>query len=151
MRYQCTVVELFFLSKATCRATCCPPDFRFCLLLFIPCAPPSSGGWSGDFGEDCLSTQCEFRSRLTCRATQGTAQQRQTGVAFFLVTFSLAKQEKVTSCRATPDGFVFDYCVHHRCASGFAATLRQADETTSHSTKLSKYDSQVAGYQGERC
>ena len=33
---------------------------------------------------------------------------RQTGVAFFLVTFSLAKQEKVTSCRATPDGFDFD-------------------------------------------
>jgi hypothetical protein len=31
----------------------------------------------------------------------------QTGVAFFLVTFSLAKQEKVTSCRATPGGFIF--------------------------------------------
>jgi hypothetical protein len=31
-----------------------------------------------------------------------------------------------------------------------AATLRQADETTSHSTKLSKDDSQVAGYQSER-
>ncbi len=26
-------------------------------------------------------------------------------LAFFLVTFSLAKQEKVTSCRATPGGF----------------------------------------------
>ena len=34
---------------------------------------------------------------------------RQTGVAFFLVTFSLAKQEKVTSCRATPDGVDFDF------------------------------------------
>ena len=43
------------------------------------------------------------RSRLTSRATQVTAKRRQTGVAFFLVTFSLAKQEKVTSCRATPD------------------------------------------------
>jgi hypothetical protein len=32
----------------------------------------------------------------------------------------------------------------------YAATLRQADETTSHSTRLSKDDSQVAGYQGER-
>jgi hypothetical protein len=29
-------------------------------------------------------------------------------------------------------------------------TLRQADETTSHSTRLPKDDSQVAGYQGER-
>jgi hypothetical protein len=28
--------------------------------------------------------------------------------------------------------------------------LRQADVTTSHSTRLSKNDSQVAGYQGER-
>jgi hypothetical protein len=37
-----------------------------------PCAPPSSAGWSGDFGEDCLSAQREFRSRLTSRATQGT-------------------------------------------------------------------------------
>jgi hypothetical protein len=39
---------------------------------FIPCAPPSSAGWSGDFGEGCLSAQREFRSRLTSRATQGT-------------------------------------------------------------------------------
>jgi hypothetical protein len=35
-------------------------------------------------------------SPLISRATQGTPQGRQTGVAFFLVTFSLAKQEKVT-------------------------------------------------------
>jgi hypothetical protein len=28
--------------------------------------------------------------------------------------------------------------------------LRQSDETTSHSTKLAKNTSQVAGYQGER-
>jgi hypothetical protein len=54
-----------------------------------------------------LSAQREFRSRLTRRATQGTAQRRQTGVAFSLVTFFLAKQKKVTSCRATPGGFVF--------------------------------------------
>ncbi|OIR16041.1 hypothetical protein GALL_35450 [mine drainage metagenome] len=74
--------------------------FRFC----FPCTPPSSGGWSGVFGEDCLSAKREFRSRLTSRATQGTAKQRRTGVAFFLVTFSLAKQEKVTCCRATPGG-----------------------------------------------
>ncbi len=30
------------------------------------------------------------------------------------------------------------------------ATLRQADITTSHATKLPKDTSQVAGYQGER-
>jgi hypothetical protein len=42
--------------------------FRFS----IPCALLSSGGWSGDFGEDCLSAKREFRSRLTSRATQGT-------------------------------------------------------------------------------
>jgi hypothetical protein len=47
------------------------------------------------------------------RLIKGTAQRRQTGVAFFLVTFSLAKQEKVTSCRATPGGFDFD--VGYRC------------------------------------
>ena len=27
----------------------------FGFLLFLPCAPPSSGGWSGGVGEDCLS------------------------------------------------------------------------------------------------
>jgi hypothetical protein len=27
--------------------------FGFC--FSVPCAPPSSGGWSGDVGEDCLS------------------------------------------------------------------------------------------------
>jgi hypothetical protein len=49
-----------------------------------------------------LSAKREFRSRLTSRATQGTPKERRTGVAFFLVTFSSAKQEKVTCCRATP-------------------------------------------------
>jgi hypothetical protein len=91
-------------------ATCCPRDFSVLVFrFFLPCAPPSSAGWSGDFGEDCLSALREFRSRLTSRSTQGTPQGRQTGVAFFLVTFSLAKQEKVTSCRATPDDVDFGY------------------------------------------
>ncbi|MGA7749242.1 MAG: hypothetical protein WCA63_03770 [Gallionella sp.] len=45
---------------------------------------------------------------------KGTPQGRQTGVAFFLVTFSLAKQEKVTSCRSTTGGFAFNFCKHHR-------------------------------------
>jgi hypothetical protein len=58
----------------------------------FPCAPPSSADWSGGVGEDCLSTwprsgSCEFRSRLTSRATQGTPQGRQTGAAFSLVSF----------------------------------------------------------------
>jgi len=66
----------------------------FCFSLFFPCAPPSSAGWPGGFGEDCLSAQREFRSRLTSRATQGTAQRRQTGVAFFLVTFSWRRKKK---------------------------------------------------------
>jgi hypothetical protein len=68
--------------------------YGFGISLFIPCAPPSSGGWSGDFGEDCLSAQREFHSRLTSRATQGTAKRRQTGVAFFLVTFSWRSKKK---------------------------------------------------------
>jgi hypothetical protein len=62
--------------------------------FFIPCAPPSSGDWSGDFGEDCLSAQREFRSRLTSRATQGTAKRRQTGVAFSLVTLFWRSKRK---------------------------------------------------------
>jgi hypothetical protein len=63
--------------------------------------------------------------------------------------FILAKQKKVACCRATPGGFYFSLCIP-QSARRFAATLRQADETTSHSTRLSKDDSQVAGYQGER-
>jgi hypothetical protein len=70
----------------------CQPAVQNQLLNF-PCEPTSSAGWSGDFGEDCLSTQCEFRSRLTSRATQGTPQRRQTGGAFFGLLF-LARQEK---------------------------------------------------------
>jgi hypothetical protein len=37
----------------------------------------------------------------------------QTGVAFSLVTFFLAKQKKVTSCRATPGGVAFPYNSPH--------------------------------------
>ncbi|OGS85774.1 MAG: hypothetical protein A2061_04060 [Gallionellales bacterium GWA2_59_43] len=65
----------------------------FLVSFFFPCAPPSSAGWSGDVGEDCLSAEREFRSRLTSRATQGTAKRRQTGGAFFWFLF-LARQEK---------------------------------------------------------
>jgi hypothetical protein len=49
-----------------------------------------------------LSTQCEFRSRLTRRATQGTSKRWRIGIAFSWVTFFLAKKKKVTSYRATP-------------------------------------------------
>ena len=81
--------------------------FRFSLFAFHPPhPPPSSGGWSGDFGEHCLSTwprsgSCEFRSRLTSRATQGTPQGWRIGVAFSLVTFFWRSKRK-TSRRAAP-------------------------------------------------
>ena len=102
--------------------------YGFGFSIFLPCAPPSSAGWSGGVGEDCLSAQREFRSRLASRATQGTAKRRQTGVAFFLVTFSLAKQEKVTCCRATPGGVDFGHSCFdrlstngHDCQAGIMA------------------------------
>ena len=79
-------------------------DFALLLIFALPShhPPPSSTDWSGDFGEDCLSTKCEFRSRLARRATQGTSQRWWIGVAFSWVAFFLAKQKKVTSGRATP-------------------------------------------------
>ena len=58
--------------------------FGFC--FSFPCAPLSSAGWSGV-----------------------TPKGWRTGVAFSLVTFFLAKQNKVTSCRATPDGVGFEF------------------------------------------
>ena len=64
--------------------------------------PPSSTDWSGDFGEDCLSTQCEFRSRLTSRAHVGNLEEVADLGRLFLGYFLLAKQKKVTSRRATP-------------------------------------------------
>jgi len=53
-------------KKQTVRVAHTTPAFHF------PCAPPSSAGWSGVVGEDCLSAKREFRSRLTSRATEGT-------------------------------------------------------------------------------
>ena len=80
-------------------------------------------------GEHCLSTwprsgSCELRSPARLWLIEGTAQRRQTGVAFSLATFFLAKQKKVACCRATPGGFVFDSCVHHRAP---AASRRPFD------------------------
>jgi hypothetical protein len=43
-----------------------------CLVLVPLIPPPSSADKPGDFGEDCLSAQREFRSRPAWRATQGT-------------------------------------------------------------------------------
>ena len=54
--------------------------------------------------------------------------------------FILAKQEKVTSCRATPGGVDLFAVIHGSIP----------DETTSHSTKLANDASQVAGYHHER-
>ena len=135
---------------------------RFC--LSSPVRRLDSSQTSGGLGEDCLSTQCEFRSPACLRTIEGTPQGRQTGVAFFLVTFSLAKQEKVTSCRATPGGFVlgprsmgiaslnpsYKFCPrrfliwvrHARKTYSERITLlplpQPSDKTTSHSTKLPK-------------
>jgi hypothetical protein len=78
------------------------------LLLGTPHPPPSSAGGSGDFGEDCLSTQCEFRSRLTGRAHAGNPEGMADWGRLFFGYFHLAKQKKVTSCRATPDGVDVD-------------------------------------------
>ena len=50
------------------------------VLLFCPLGPPpSSTAGPGDFGEDCLRPQAEFRSRPVRRAAQG----RRIGAAFF--------------------------------------------------------------------
>jgi hypothetical protein len=62
------------------------------LICLPPVPPPSSGDWSGVVGEDCLSTwprsgSCEFRSRLACRATQGTSKRWRIGVRLLLVPF----------------------------------------------------------------
>jgi len=55
-----------------------------------------------------LSTQCEFRSRLTSRATQGTSKRWRIGDRLLLVTF-LGEARKVTSCRAAPGEVDFVY------------------------------------------
>ena len=47
--------------------------------------------------------------RLLAKYRGNPRRGRQTGVAFSLVTFFLAKQKKVTSCRATPDGFEVEF------------------------------------------
>ncbi|SFN19566.1 hypothetical protein SAMN05660284_00847 [Formivibrio citricus] len=39
---------------------------------FLPLSPPSIADWHGDFGEDCLRPQAEFRSRRDNREAQGT-------------------------------------------------------------------------------
>jgi hypothetical protein len=54
---------------------------------------------SGGLGEHCLSTwprsgSCELRSPACLWLIEGTAQRRQTGVAFFLVTFSWRRKKK---------------------------------------------------------
>jgi hypothetical protein len=73
---------------------------------------------SGDLGEHCSSSAAGHgvcaplgrvaQPRLFADFRGNPRRGRQTRGAFFLVTFSLAKQEKVTSCRATPDGFILN-------------------------------------------
>src|SRR4030065_567103 len=79
------------------------PSANLTIFCFsFPCAPPSSAGWSGGVGEDCLSTQCEFRSRLTSRATQGTPQGRETGGAFSLATLFWRSKRKLLAAGHPP-------------------------------------------------
>ena len=48
------------------------------------------------WGAGCAPRQVELRSPACLRLIEGTPQGRQTGVAFSLATFFLAKQKKVT-------------------------------------------------------
>jgi len=63
--------------------------------------------------------------------------------------------DKNKNRQATPGGvdvgFAFDVGLREKLLTQpTCCTLQQADETTSHSTRLPKNASQVAGYQGER-
>ena len=92
------------------------PILRFWVSAFHPLSAASIRRERAvGLGEHCLSTwprsgSCELRSPARLWLIEGTPQGRQTGVAFSLVTFFLAKQKKVTSCRATPDGVDFVFC-----------------------------------------
>jgi hypothetical protein len=55
-----------------------------------------------------MGGSCEFASRPIQPTGRGLPEGRHSGVAFSLVTFLLAKQEKVTCCRATPGQSTFD-------------------------------------------
>ena len=56
----------------------------------------------GDFGEDCLSAQREFRSRPALSANRGQSEGPVQWGALLFGYFLLGKQEKVTCRRATP-------------------------------------------------
>jgi hypothetical protein len=77
----------------------------------LPCAAPSTGERGGLSGTTCLSLRAFSRAQASCCATrharsaQGSLTRvfcetnRGAGAAFFLVTFFLAAQEKVTRQR----------------------------------------------------
>ncbi len=74
-------------------------------LFFGPLAPPlSSTAGPGDFGEDCLSAQREFRSRPARRAAQGTRSVAEGGGVGspFLRLHSFGEAKEGTSRRAAP-------------------------------------------------
>ncbi len=96
--------------------------FEFGFWVFLPCAPPSSAGWSGDFGEDCLSTwprsgSCEFRSRLTSRATQGTHEVGGKPGRHFLDYFLWPHKESNRRAGPHPAKLVLILIVGLRCAN----------------------------------
>ena len=70
--------------------------------MFGPLAPPpSSTAGPGDFGEDCLRPQAEFRSRPAWRAAQGTPKGRWMGSPSLVHPF-LAKQERCAAAGLPP-------------------------------------------------
>ncbi len=80
------------------------PAFQF------PCAPPSSADQTGEVRRICLSTwprsgSCEFMRRPGWLSNGGNRVAAANRGRLLFGYFFLAKQEKVTSCRATPGGF----------------------------------------------
>jgi hypothetical protein len=86
---------------------------------------------------------------MECRAKQ----HRENCGGFGRGTLAIAGSAKIIPYQLTGLeilGFRFSSPVRRRVAQAGQGISARTDETTSHSTKLSKDDSQVAGYQGER-
>ena len=97
-----------------------PAAFRFS--LYLPCAPPSSAGWSGGFRRGLSEHAVRVSQPPDQSSNAGHPRSgRQTGGAFSLVTFFLAKQKKVTSCRATPALLLLSFVIHPSTSSGRTA------------------------------
>ena len=82
--------------------------------MLLPCKQPSSTGVDGAFGEDCLSARHPWMTGASSAAAVHAEQRRDTAPAavcwgdLLFGYFLLVKQEKVTSCRATPGEVAFE-------------------------------------------